>query len=135
MGSFTTPLVVEHLGGRFWEIQQTFTYSVGHANSTEHIMVPQGFITNFAAVPWILCGLNPIVETYGKAVVVHDLLYATQSGSAGSGLLYTRKRADEIFLEGLKVLKVSAWKRRLIYCAARLFGSRAWISSAKAFGS
>ena len=117
MSSFTSPLVVKHLNGKNWEVVRAFTYHIGDRYATEKITVPVGFLTDFASIPksvWSLIG-HP-TGRYGKAAVVHDYVYRT------SCLKYTRKQADQIFLEGMKVLEVGYLKRYSIYWAVRSFG-------------
>ena len=117
MSSFTLPLIVKHLDGRRWELMKEFSYHIGSEESKEVILVPKGFITDFASIPrlfWSIIG-HP-TGRYGKSAVIHDFLYATQTT--------TRRRADKIFLEAMKVLKVSWWRRRAMWIAVR---SWAWI--------
>ena len=119
MSSFTQPLIVKHLDGKRWELMQQFTYYVGEENSNEIIVVPAGFITDFASIPqlfWSLIG--PPTGKYGKAAVVHDFCYYKN--------LYSRKRCDKIFYEAMKVLKVPFIKRWLMYHAVRKFAWMAW---------
>ena len=92
---------------------EEFEYHVGDKESKEIILVPKGFITNFASVPRFFWSIIPPWGKYGKAAVIHDYLYYTKK--------YTRKRADEIFLEGMEVLGVSLWKRQVMYWAVRIF--------------
>ncbi len=96
-----------------------FFYHVGEEGSDERIHVPMGFITDFASIPrifWIIIG-HPTGE-YGKAAVIHDYLYYKQTT--------TRRYADRIFLEAMKVLEVSWWRRRAMWLAVRSFGWRPW---------
>ena len=118
MSQFTTPLVVEHLEGIRWIIRESFEYHVGSYPSDEVIVVPEGFDTDFASIPRIFWGILPPAGLYGKSAVVHDFTYRNA--------LYSRKRCDEIFLEGMEVLSVEPWKCFVIYWAVRLFGWNAW---------
>jgi len=119
MSSFTSPLIVKiHVDKpQERELYVPFTYVT---NKGDKITVPKGFMTNFASVPRILWPILPPLDRYGKAAVVHDYLYRT------SGLNYTRKQADGIFLEACDVLKVERWKSRAMYWAIRLLGWHAW---------
>ena len=124
MSSFTTPLVVTTTpNGRYWHLIEEFEYHIGSLPSDEIIKVPAGFKTDFTSVPKILW---PIISPYGiqgKAAVIHDYCYATGYVS--------QKRSDEIFLEGMKVLGVSKWRRYSLFWALRLGGSFAWRSHKK----
>lgn len=115
MGSFTSDLIIKYIDGKNWIVQEPFSYRVGSSNSNEIITVPIGYITDFASIPrifWFIIG-HPS-EKYGKAAVIHDLLYTNH--------IYSRKRSDEIFYEAMGVLKVKLWKRKVIYRAVRMFG-------------
>lgn len=114
MSSFTSPLHVEPLDGRLWRLLSPFVYHVGAYPSKEKIFIPVGFITDFASVPRLLWSIIPPWGTYGKPSIVHDYLL-TQTK-------YTRKRADEIFLEGMEVLGVPRWKRTIMFVSVRLWG-------------
>ena len=119
MSSFTTPLIVQPLDdGRTWRLEEEFRYRVGGGDSEEIITVPKGFETVFASVPRAFWRVIPPWGIYGKATVIHDFCYRTRP--------YSRKRADEILLEGMKVLGVACWKRLAIYGAVRAFGWVAW---------
>ena len=118
MSRFTRRLIVCPLTAYRWEILGRFSYDVGFENSGEKIVVPIGYITDFASVPRALWWLLPQWGRYGNAAVIHDWLYTCK--------WYPRRRADEIFLEGMKVLKVVAWQRCLMYGMVRLFGWYAW---------
>jgi hypothetical protein len=119
MGNFLSKLKVRHLDGENWEILEEFSYHVGHVNSDEVITVPKGFVTDFASIPricWSLIG-SPTGK-YGKAAVIHDWLYRKGIG--------TRKRADDIFLEGMEVLNISRIRRIVMYIGVRIFGFFCW---------
>jgi len=119
MSSFTTPLKVEFIDGKNWKVLEAFEYHVGKKDSKEVITVPIGFKTDFASIPRAFYTLiGPPTGEYGKAAVIHDYLYRNAIG--------TRKRADKIFYEAMGVLGVSAWKRKVIYWAVRIFGRGSW---------
>ena len=82
--------------------------------------VPIGFKTDGASIPkifWSVVG-SPFTGLYRRAALIHDYLYFSQTTK--------RNYADKIFLEAMKVLKVSWWKRRMMYAAVRLCGFRPW---------
>ena len=119
MSSFTSPLIVSLLdNGKYWKLEKMFNYNVGDKYSSEVIEVPEGFLTDFASIPQIFWSILPPVDRWGKSAVIHDYLYKKQ--------IYSRKRSDEIFLEGMEVLKVSFIKRKIIYYTVRLFGKFTW---------
>jgi len=122
MSRFTEPLVVTPLpDGKTWVILSDFGYEIGEEGSGNTINVPIGTYTDFASIPRTLWAVFPRWGKYGNAAVIHDWMYWDQSRS--------RKEADDIFLEGMEVLKVPKWKRRAIYSAVRTFGRIAWKSN------
>lgn len=89
------------------------------AGSEQPIVVPAGFVTDFASVPrafW--SGLSPHGQ-YSRAAVLHDFLYWTQS--------CTRAQADRLFLLMMKQSGVSPADRQTIYRTARAAGEGGWL--------
>ena len=113
MSSFTNDLVVSPLpDGRKWRICRKFSY---HSRKYKLVViVPTGFVTDFASVPFIFWSFIPKWGKYGKAAIVHDALYQFQSLPRGD--------ADSIFREGMITLGVAKWRVFLMYWAVRLFG-------------
>lgn len=119
MSQFTTELVVEQIGNsKFYRLLESFEYHIGSYPSNEIILVPAGFITDFASTPPFLRWLIPPQGKYGKACVIHDYCYATAC--------YSKLKSDKIFLEGMEVLGVSQWKREMMYNGVVVFGWWAW---------
>ncbi len=119
MSVFTELLVVSPLSdGKTWVILRPFSYDVGNRGSGDTVSVSTGFMTDFASIPRIFWIFLPCWGKYGNAAVIHDWLYWTQKRS--------RKEADRIMLEGMKVLRVPAWQKYSIYSAVRAFGWLAW---------
>lgn len=81
------------------------------------ILVPKGFITDFASIPRIAQSVigGPADGKYRKIAVVHDGLYRTLG-------LCTRSQADSVLLEGMKFSGCSWWQRSAIYSAVRVGG-------------
>ena len=82
------------------------------------ITVPEEFETDFASVPE-----RPFVDWLagGKATkeaVVHDFLYRNRIG--------TRKQADDVFFEAMKLNGQAWWRRSLMWAGVRLFGWTAY---------
>lgn len=88
------------------------------------ITVPAGFVSDFASVPWFADGLFPSFGPYAPAAIIHDWLYAN-GGKVREGT-FTRKQADDLFLEIMAELGISWWKRSLMYRAVRLGGGSGW---------
>lgn len=121
MSQFTKPFIGELVGRNLWKVYEEFEYHVGSYPSDEIIVVPKGFITNFASVPRIFWSLISPIDEHGKAAVIHDYCYCVGS--------YSRKRSDKIFREGLQVLNVKPWKVFCMYWAVRLFAWFAWFNA------
>ena len=126
MSAFTENLIVSPLpNGKTWVLRKTFSFYVGEKEDNEIIEVPVGFITDFASVPRVFWWILPRWGKYGNAAVIHDYLYWIKDGK------YDRKRADEIFLEGMLILEVRNWKAWIMYLAVRLCGKIAWDRNVK----
>jgi hypothetical protein len=102
-------------------------YQVGTTNFT--IVVPLGFVTDFASTPRALWAVLPPFGTYQLAAVVHDFLYWDQACS--------REQADALLRVAMFESKVEPAKRDIIWQAVRRFGQSAWDQNAaeKAAGS
>jgi hypothetical protein len=119
MSIFTRPLIVSpQTDGKTWTLVEPFCYDVGFEGSKNTIDVPAGFITDFASVPRPFWWIIPRWGSYGNAAVVHDYLYQTGTKS--------RKYADEIFLEAMKVSGTSWICRHIMFLAVRIFGGLAY---------
>ncbi len=112
------PLTVTQVSSILWKIEREITYHVGSPDSKDVIVVPKGFITDFASVPWPANMLIPLSGNHNMAAVVHDYLYCVQTR--------TRLESDKIFLEALTVLGVNWFKRQIMYRAVRIGGGRPW---------
>jgi len=124
MSSFTRPLIVSPLpDGKRWVLREEFSYDIGEKGSDNTIIVPRGFVTDFASIPRSFWTIYPKWGKYGNAAVVHDYLYWKQ--------IFSRKESDIIFLEGMKVLEVIERDRKIIYNVVRLFGGWAWKENQK----
>ena len=83
------------------------------------VIVPAGFVTDFASVPrapltyWLFGGVAD------EAAVVHDWLY--EKG------LVPRDVADEVYGEALAACGVAAWRRVAMVAAVRVFGASRYL--------
>ena len=137
MSSFTKPLTTTYIGRGSWLVNESFSYHVGSEEGKEIIVVPKGFQTDFASVPWPASMLIPKNGDYNQAAVLHDYLYSLlgEYPIPNSNVIrvYTRKECDKIFLEAMGVLnsmdnlKIPYPKRRIMYRAVRMFGGFGWI--------
>ena len=115
--SFTDELLVESLG-KLWRLARPYNFYYEINSVRIHVVVPKGFLTDFASTPKILYPIFPPVGIYNKATMLHDYLY-----DITCTLNITRKQADQFLLQALEVLGVSFLKRWLMYLGIRLGGA------------
>ena len=121
MSSFTSELDVRILnerseGRQMVQLLAPFDFYTDRFGRREFISVPADFKSDFASVPW---GLWNIVSPFGrhaKAAVLHDWLCVVR--------VYDSRIAHELFLEGMEVLGVKPWKRRLMFLAVKYAGPK-----------
>ena len=106
--------------GAHWIVRQPLKYRIGV--STQEIVVPVGFVTDFASIPQALQSIIRQNGPYILPAVVHDYLYWDQS--------CTRAQADQIFLLAMIENQVGAVHRTAIYQAVAAAGSYAWDDNA-----
>ncbi len=100
----------ESIDGKWFSVFRAFWYV---AESTKVFQIPEGTKTDFASIPRGFRWLISRVGKYGKAAVLHDHLCSSKKTS--------RKEADQIFLEAMKVLGVGWLKRRTMYFGVRAY--------------
>ena len=117
MQKFTDELLVESLGDT-WVLKRAFHfYYLDEVGGQTDVVIPEGFITDFASTPKLLYPIFPPIGIYNKAAMVHDFLY-----TRGCPVIISRQDADKYFLQAMAVLTVVKWKRKLMFYAVRLFG-------------
>ena len=127
VSSFTKRLTLTHLDAdwRRWELRRPLVYEVGAEGSGRRIVVPRGFQTDGASIPRPLWALLPAWGRYSRAAVVHDHLYACLRQGTPHQEAPTRRAADAVFLEAMRVCGVSRPIAWLMWAAVRLFGRSA----------
>jgi hypothetical protein len=121
MSRFTTPLELEYIDGRNWKLTAEFDFA---SDTLERLVcVPVGFVTDFASIPRVLWPFLPPTGPYGKAAVIHDLLYRHPCMFSPC---VTRARCDGSLLEGMEALQVNFFVRWIIYLGVRLGGHFAY---------
>lgn len=116
MKKFTNELIVRSFGNK-WELVEPFSFYYKKQNKTiETIVIPKGFITDFASTPRILYPIIPPIGIYNKACIIHDYIYQER--------IFPRKTCDLCFLQAMEVLEVPKWKRYLMFIIVRLFGKK-----------
>lgn len=99
-----------------WELKGQFRYYSDIAKSL--IVVPAGFVTDFASVPRLPIIFMLVGDRNHKAAVIHDFIY--RNG------LFTRALCDKIFKEASEVSGIGWWCRTLDYLGVRIGGSSSY---------
>lgn len=122
MSKFLSPLQVEeiedrsHDGRGTWKLLAALVYQSDRANTV--IVVPVGFVTDFASVPRIPIAFLLTGDTAHSAAVVHDWLYTTHT--------VDRATADAVLQEAAAAAGVPAWRRWLMWAGVRVGGAGPW---------
>jgi len=103
-------------GVRVFSLAEDLVWDASLNGGSCCVRVPAGFETDFASVPRLFWRLFPPIGDWMRAAAMHDYLYEKTRAS--------KALADAMFWEGLIADDVSAWTRRLMYWAVRLFGGR-----------
>jgi len=120
------PFVRAFADGANWMVGSPLIYQVGK-NAANIVIVPRGFITDFASIPQplrVLRDLLPTTERYGIAALVHDYLYWRQD--------CTREQADNIMEIAMAEAGVSLLERKVIHEGLRQFGQSSWDENRRA---
>lgn len=105
-----------------WIVSEPMAWNIGQSKET--VVVPKGFVTDFASIPqpfWSL-GLQPQGQ-YSRAAVLHDYLYWSQG--------CTREQADRLLLMAMRESAVGAFDEVAVYTGVRAGGQGSWDSNTK----
>ena len=108
--------------GRDSVLMSELWYRIGDTNHV--IVVPAGFVTDFASTPRAIWSVLPPTGRHQMAAIVHDFLYWDQR--------CTREEADALLRVAMAESLVSPFKRDIIWRAVRDFGEAAWTANARA---
>jgi hypothetical protein len=107
-----------------WIVLTPLVYTIG--DTSDHIDVPAGFVTDLASIPRIFWGpplfLTPAGQ-YSRASIVHDYLYWSQK--------CTRDQADRLLVIAMKESKVGSFDAAAIYEGVHQGGLQAWLDNAR----
>jgi hypothetical protein len=84
----------------------------------KEIVVPEGFETDFASIPWFLQSLIQVNGPHIPAAVIHDMLC-----EYGDLFEITQKQADQVLLEAMQCLGVRVTQRSAMYAGVRMYQS------------
>lgn len=136
MERFPVHLDMRKLEGFNWQLRQDFVFI---SPTWGGLVVPRGFITDLASVPWFARWYVSRDGDHLKAAVIHDYAYAMDSLlapiEAGQWSRIDRRAADRLFLEAMEVRGVRPAKRRVIYAAVRFGGGSSYRSRPSVVGS
>ncbi len=106
-----------------WILTQDFIY---RSEALGTFTVPAGFETDFASIPRIAWQyVDPDDPCVLYPSIPHDALY-NWKGVMATGQKYTRKQADDVFLEAMKEAGARWDIRAVAYRAVRIFGGKYW---------
>jgi uncharacterized protein DUF1353 len=117
-----SPTVRPFGDNKFWITVEDMEYVIG--GTSERIVVPKGFVTDFASIPqglWSL-GLSPHGQ-YSRAALVHDYLYWAQ--------VCTRAQSDRLMVIAMKESRVGSFDELAVYQGVNLGGGGPWNANAK----
>jgi hypothetical protein len=109
MSRFHSQPIVQYVNGNSWLLMEEFRYDSDLLRAT--VVVPEGFLTDFASVPRFFWRLLPKTE-YGPAAVVHDCLCRLDG--------FDRALADRVFKEALELLGAPGWRVWVMYRGVRI---------------
>lgn len=80
-----------------------------------HVIVPSGFLTDFASVPRVPVAFLLTGDSGHEAAVIHDWLYTSHE--------VNRSTADAVFREALEAGGEPSWRAWLMWAGVRLGGA------------
>lgn len=116
------PVLIPFDDGEYWVLGDDLVFTIRETG--QRIVVPRGFVTDFASVPRVFWSFFPKHGVYSRAAIVHDFLYWQQQ--------CTREQADELFDIVMEDSDVDTTSRLTIYAAVRVWGDDAWEANAEA---
>lgn len=118
---FKTPLILQEYDKEHWFLVEPLVYVTMHLGYPWRIEVQSLFATDLASIPHLA---RPIIRRGGthKAAVVHDWLTTRNPDHNAKGKdNITRRDADKIFREALRVSSVPSWKTTIMYHGVRAY--------------
>jgi hypothetical protein len=113
---FLTPLQVEQVDETHWRLLRSFTYDSAVVGA--RIVVPNGFVTDFASVPRVPVAYWLFGGEANAAAVIHDYLYTTG--------IFPKDTADGVFYEAMRASGIGFLRARFMYWGVAYGGGVAW---------
>jgi hypothetical protein len=92
----------------------------------KEIVIPAGYVTDFATVPQLFWSLCPPHGLAAMASIVHDYMYDNRLFEESMGERLARRYADLCFLVLMEKAKVPKVQRLTYYYVVRAFALRWW---------
>lgn len=113
---FQSTLKVEQIDARNWKLLETFIYDSDVV--AQRIIIPAGFVTDFASVPRVPIAYLLFGGRANSAATVHDWLYTTG--------MFPKRQCDAVFYEAMRAsgvrLDIAWW----MWLGVAWGGGRAW---------
>lgn len=120
--AITSPSFVLFQGdGRNFLLSNPLEYEIRRTGKI--IVVPGGFVTDFASVPRWAQWIISILGKHSVPAIAHDYLYWEQKCS--------REQADLIFLDAMQEYQSSWFSRTIVYYAVRIGAGGNWTTNAE----
>jgi hypothetical protein len=118
MSDFLSPLKINYIDGKSWEVAESFCYKVGSPTSNWEVHVPVGTVVDFASLPRLAQLIMPSRWRFSKASVLHDYMYRYGDKS--------KSIADAVFYEALLAEGINKHGAWLMTIAVSIFGGKAY---------
>jgi len=109
-------LRVEEIDDTHWRLLEPYAFASAVTGTI--LLVPAGFVTDFASVPRVPIAYWLVGNTAHGAAVIHDWLYTTGA--------FPKETADAVFREAMRDAGVPWWRRWMMYLGVRWGGTAAW---------
>lgn len=110
------PVLRPFAKAEYFFLVEPFVVRVGVGNDS--LVVPEGFVTDFASIPPRVRGFLPKLGPHLFPAIVHDYLYWEQT--------CTRQESDRIFAKMMEEMGTSWVTRKALSWGLFLFGGRGW---------
>ncbi|CAI8813559.1 DUF1353 domain-containing protein [Pseudomonas chlororaphis] len=107
---------------RYYYLTKYISWKPNPGQALSQVIVPEGFVTDFASVPRAFWSALPTDGEYAYAAVIHDYLYWTQTTS--------REDADLTLKYAMQDFGVGSVTIETIYRTVRAAGGMAWKENA-----